>query len=168
MVRSQYSNGVSVMYRVRLIRRYEHLQQLEEAWTELVLNAEASTVFASYQWNVAWLHHFGVGSTPYVLTVWKDGQKLVAVAPFMIRRLGPLRILQLLGTGLSDYGDVLVRPGFAREAFGALFAYLRANHRSWDLADWREVPAYSPLLSYLRARGFRALGLISFRRHLAL
>ena len=75
----------------------------------------------------------------------------MGLAPLMLAHLGPVRKLQFIGTGLSDYGDFLVHPRFRREAMGALFSFLRARRRTWDLGDLSEVPAESPLLGYLRS-----------------
>jgi hypothetical protein len=162
--------------RIRHIRRLADLLQLEEAWTQLLLTSAKSlgsrvmdpgsqadpaprpTVFASFQWNVAWWRHFGYeraarrarAASLHVLTVWSEGERLVGVAPLMVRRLGPLRKLEFLSTGLGDYGDVLVHPDFARDATAAILAYLAGMARHWDLGDLSEVPPNSPLLDYLR------------------
>src|SRR5438067_2069599 len=107
------SSVLSPDMRVRRIHRQEDLLQLEEAWTQLLLDSGYATLFSSYQWNVAWWRHFGYdratrrtgAAALHVLTVWSDGGRLVGLAPFMVRRLGPLRKLEFLCTGLADYGD---------------------------------------------------------------
>src|SRR3954454_2471642 len=103
--------GARVTYRVRRITNEADLLELEDAWTDLLLSAEESTVFASFQWNVAWWRHFGAGAALHVVTVCA-GDRLVGLAPLMVRRFGPVRKLEFVATGLSDYGDFLVHPDF--------------------------------------------------------
>ncbi len=58
---------------------------------------------------------------------------------------GPWRRLTFLGHGLSDAGDFLLHPAHATPAVAAIFAFLYADRRAWDLLDLDEVPAASPL-----------------------
>jgi len=144
-------------YYVRLIQDYAGLQQLEQAWTELLLRTQVSTVFSSFQWNSVWWRHFGAGHRLWVLVVSDSSRRIVAIAPLMLRRLGPVRKLELIGTGLSDYGDFVVDPEAIGPALSAILAYLSAHHRRWDLADWVELSANSLLLNYLRTNKARGL-----------
>jgi CelD/BcsL family acetyltransferase involved in cellulose biosynthesis len=138
-------------YTIRAIRDTAALAALEDAWTGLLLAVPAARVFASWQWNAAWWRHWGGGARLWVLAVSGGGQ-LVGVAPLMVRRLGPVRKLEFLGSGLSDSGDVLVRPDHEDSVLAALFAYLHLHRGAWDLGDWSEVPPDSPLLGYLARR----------------
>ena len=89
-------------YTVRVVRDVGGLTALEAAWTELLRGSRTATVFASYQWAVAWWHHFGAGNRLHVLTVTDATHRLVGIAPLMVRPFGPFRKLEFIGTGLSD------------------------------------------------------------------
>ncbi|MEO8287339.1 MAG: GNAT family N-acetyltransferase [Chloroflexota bacterium] len=136
-------------YHVHLVQDEAGLRQLEQAWTELLLNTPVSTIFASFQWNATWWRYFGAGKTLRTLVVKDDSGRTTAIAPLMVRRQGPVRKLEFIGTGLSDYGDFLVDPASAQGSLEAIFTYLKRHHGGWDIADWDEIPPDSPLLSYL-------------------
>src|SRR4051812_48278551 len=131
-------------HRVKIIRDEAGLAELEEPWTGLLIKCGWANVFSSFQWNVAWWHHFKRDHTLHVVTIWDDAGELMAVAPLMLTRSGPVRRLEFIGTGLSDSGDVLLHPDLSAHACATLFTYLGANRHRWDLGDWSEVPARSP------------------------
>jgi CelD/BcsL family acetyltransferase involved in cellulose biosynthesis len=139
------------MYKVVVVRAEAGLLALEESWTALLAAANTATVFASYQWAVAWWQHFGAGNRLHVLAVYEPEGRLVGVAPLMIRPLGPFRKLEFIGTGLSDLGDVVIHPAHTAPVTAVLFQHLRARRGDWDLGDWSEIPPASPLLTYLAA-----------------
>jgi CelD/BcsL family acetyltransferase involved in cellulose biosynthesis len=136
-------------YRVQVARDQAALALLEEPWTALIQACSSATVFASFQWNAMWWRHFGAGKKLNVLAIWDEQNRLVGIAPLMVSRLGPVRKLEFIGTGLSDYGDLLADPEHEPAVISAILSYLRANHSNWDLGDLSEVPPQSPLLAQL-------------------
>jgi len=136
-------------YRVRVVRNEAGLEQLEESWTRLLGESRSGTIFASYPWNLAWWHAFGKGKRLYVIVVEDDEGRVRGIAPLMTRLAGPIRKLELIGTGLSDMGDFLLDKSCAEQAAGAIFAYLRKQRRKWDMLDMDEVPPYSLLAGQL-------------------
>src|SRR6184192_2602125 len=75
---------------------------LEPAWRELAARDPAATVFQSWEWNAAWWEAFGAGRG-LRLGVARAGERLVGIAPLVVRRLGPARVLEFLGAGRTDY-----------------------------------------------------------------
>ncbi len=67
--------------------------------------------------------------------------KLVGIAPlYTSRHLGtPLRRLAWVGTGQSDYLDLLVLPEYASEVAEALRQHLEGGLRGWDIADLQQL-----------------------------
>lgn len=67
--------------------------------------------------------------------------KLVGIAPlYTSRHLGtPLRRLAWVGTGQSDYLDLLVLPEYAAEVAAALRQHLEDGLRGWDIADLQQL-----------------------------
>jgi CelD/BcsL family acetyltransferase involved in cellulose biosynthesis len=82
----------------------------------------------------------------------------------MMQYTGPIRKLDLLGTGLSDMGDFLLAEECAEEAAQAIFAYLRRHRREWDLLDLDEVPPYSLLAGWLEKERPAGLHVIQLPR----
>jgi CelD/BcsL family acetyltransferase involved in cellulose biosynthesis len=139
----------STDFRIRLIQDERGVAQLSEAWTHLLSRSNA-TIFASLPWNLAWWHSFGANKHPYILVATDPSGEVRGIAPLMLTRLGPLRRLEFIGTGLSDAGDFLLDADYALPAAQSIFAHLRRLRRTWDLIDLDEVPPYSPLATWLQ------------------
>jgi CelD/BcsL family acetyltransferase involved in cellulose biosynthesis len=136
---------------VDLITSLGELDTLAAEWSELWHRAPNATPFQSPHWLLAWWKHFGDGELA-VCTA-RDGDRLSALAPLYVVRdpdsdesLG-----MLLGTGVSDYLDVLSTADFAP----LLARLLEINCQMWDLQQLRPS---SPLLSATLPDGWGEYG----------
>jgi len=149
-------------YRVRTIRDEAGLERLQGEWDGLLERSRGGSIFASFAWNSAWWQFFGKGARLYIVVVSDSEGQVCGIAPLMLRRVGLLRRLEFIGTGLSDAGDFVLDPDHAEEALAAIFAYLGKHNRAWDITDLDEVPPYSPLARFLETKrppGLRVLAL---------
>ena len=80
------------------------IADLAPEWDGLLERCSRATIFQTREWLGMCRRHFGRGKRLAVLAVW-DGSLLVGLAPFEIVRMyrSPLRRLQFIGTGRSDY-----------------------------------------------------------------
>jgi CelD/BcsL family acetyltransferase involved in cellulose biosynthesis len=120
-------------------RTSEAFTALRHEWDELLARCERATIFQSWEWNEAWWRHFGQGKHLLLLQVRERG-RLVGLAPFCISRYPgtPLRRLEFVGTGISDYLDILASTARATEVCAALGHYL-ATSRAYDLGDLQDM-----------------------------
>lgn len=118
----------------------ESLLALEPQWNDLWLRDSAATPFQSPQWLLPWWQHFG-GSEPYVVTQ-RDGDQLVALAPLYILRDEDESLGMWIGTGISDYLDLLTSGG--ADIAAVVEAIGRADCQMWDLQQLRPS---SPIVS---------------------
>src|SRR5687768_8322010 len=91
-----------------IIRSSTALKVLAPAWRKLTREVEALP-FQSPDWLIPFANIF-VGEDKLRVLVWFEERELVAVAPFYIHAEGSSRKLLLLGSGVSDYLDILCRP----------------------------------------------------------
>ncbi len=127
----------------------EQLQSIEPLWRELWQRDPAATPFQSPDWTLPWFRHFGSGEI-LAIAVRKNGQ-LDALAPLFILRDDddPSESLgMLIGTGNTDYLDVLSTPNAPVEAM--LTRLAAADCAIWDLQQLRSG---SPLLSAAAPEG---------------
>ena len=109
---------------------------LREEWARLHENAPAATPFQSWEWLYTWWEHYGGGHALRLVTV-RDGRGvLVGAAPLMLDRR-PGRLL-FVGTGITDYLDVLVRDGWGEEVAPAVAGAMR-EMGGWAVADLQEL-----------------------------
>jgi CelD/BcsL family acetyltransferase involved in cellulose biosynthesis len=121
----------------------EQLRSIEPLWTDLWRRDATATPFQSPQWVLPWFKHFGSGEV-LALAVRED-DRLDALAPFFILRDDddPSESLgMLIGSGNTDYLDVLTTPGTPIDDLLPRLA--AADCAMWDLQQLR---AASPLLS---------------------
>ncbi|MGW2343667.1 GNAT family N-acetyltransferase [Streptomyces sp. NPDC001661] len=114
-------------------------ESLREEWHRLHRSSPTATPFQSHAWLHSWWLSYGRAGRLRVVLVRRRG-RLVAAAPLMLRPL-PFPVLTPLGTGISDFGDVLVEEGDTGASASAVKA-LGAG--LWRLArgavlDLREV-----------------------------
>ncbi len=151
-------------YHVRVVHDEAELHQLEEPWTRLLSESGGGSIFASFQWNMAWWHAFGQGSRLYILVAADAAGQVQGIAPLMLQQAGTRRKLTFIGNGLSDSGDFVFHPSNALPVMQALFGYLHQHRRDWDLLDLDEVPPYSPLVNWLQDEKLDGLNLIQLPR----
>lgn len=137
--------------RLDVLRGRDALSGLEEEWQALWEHCPDLTPFQHPAWLVPWARHFG-GDEFLTITL-RRGERLVGLAPFFINvdtyegrgeREG--RSLLLLGTGNTDYLDILVDPELG--AVGVewmLGAALEAAE--CDRCELRQLRPGSPLLA---------------------
>ncbi len=132
--------------RVRVVDNVHEFDALASQWNALVECAGAS-VFQTHEWQSTWWRSFGNGRSLHAVTLW-DGQRLVGIAPLFLERvsLSPLtllRKLRLVGSGHSDYLDVVVAPGYVEEAAMTIADHL-CTFAGWHVIDLEDVPGNSP------------------------
>jgi CelD/BcsL family acetyltransferase involved in cellulose biosynthesis len=136
---------------VREIREIGQLETLRAQWESLWQVSEQATPFQSPAWLLPWWRHLGEGDLRF-LTLWHEAD-LCAIAPFYIytepatRR----RKLLLLGSGNSDYLDLLLRPEFEASALQCISSWLESTRSDWDVAEFLQLRPESPLLRLPRS-----------------
>jgi CelD/BcsL family acetyltransferase involved in cellulose biosynthesis len=70
---------------------------------------------------------------------------LVGVVPLLIYQRGAERILTLMGAGISDDQDVVLDPAVPVQGLETALAYAYAHHERWDVWDFENLRAESPL-----------------------
>ncbi len=134
------------------VRQAEELAALEREWRRLASACASATVFQTYEWNAAWWKHFGraPGRRLRVVTFRDAGGALVGLAPLMTSfwYATALRRLSFLGTGTSDYLDLLAAPGWERQVAQSLYEYL-VSASGWQIADFQQLRDGSVFRRYL-------------------
>ena len=123
------------------VRSAAGLAALEIEWQTLAAGCAAATVFQTWEWNAAWWKGFGKAGRRLRLVTFRDGDgTLVGLAPLMTSfwYATPLRRLSFLGTGTSDYLDVLAAPGWEHLVAQSLYEYLE-NTGGWQIADFQQL-----------------------------
>lgn len=122
------------------------LHSLSREWSCLWGRCRSVTPFQAPEWLLPWWTCFGNGDL-WLLTV-RLGATLIGIAPFFVMHRSALRVLTMMGTGLSDYAGVLIddlQP--SRVVLDAIFAYICQHRARWTVGIFGNLPPESPLLS---------------------
>ena len=134
----------------------EGLEALSPEWDALWERCPHATPFQSPAWVLPWWRRLGCGRL-WVLTL-RRGGRLVGLAPLCVSRYygTPLRRVCILGTGNTDYLDLLLEPEAAELGTRLLLDHLARERRRWDFCDFQQLRADSPLLHTAMPAGLRA------------
>lgn len=141
--------------RLDVIRGNEALAGLEEEWTALWERCPDLTPFQHPAWLLPWARHFG--GDEFLTVTLRQNERLVGLAPFFIvTDPGGWRDLLLLGTGNTDYLDMLVVPELGAVGVEQMLgAALEAAE--CDRCELRQLRPDSPLLAAELPAGWGAL-----------
>jgi CelD/BcsL family acetyltransferase involved in cellulose biosynthesis len=125
----------------------QRLDEIEDDWRELWSSLSDATPFQSPDWLLPWWQHYGEGRL-FSFAFWRGG-KLAGFAPLYIYTAAaePRRKLFLLGTGNSDYLDVIVDPALRAPCWHALLAEIKVRSDYWDVCSFQRLRPGSPLLN---------------------
>jgi CelD/BcsL family acetyltransferase involved in cellulose biosynthesis len=120
-----------------------------------------------WDWTRAWWRHYG-GASGRWRRLWvlefRDGPDVVGYAGlFVSAGFAPLRIARMIGTGGSDYNDLVATPGHEARVKDAFWAYLAERRDRWDWLDLQQVRPDAALLAGNEGDGRAALGPVRVR-----
>jgi CelD/BcsL family acetyltransferase involved in cellulose biosynthesis len=111
---------------------------LEEEWEDLHRQCPRATPFQSWAWLYSWWEYYGEGYELRLITVRSGDGLLVGIIPLMLERWWGLGRLLFVGTGPSDYLDVIVRPGWEDKVLEPGVQALKKTER-WRVADLQQL-----------------------------
>ena len=121
-------------------------------WASLYAEQPAASPFMSPGWARSWLTSFAVGSTPFCVVV-EDGPAVVGLAPLVIRRRGPFRLLEPVGMEPGDHWSPLTAPGHREEVHAWVARALAGAAGDWDA--WLLRTTDGPTAAALSQAGLR-------------
>ncbi|NLE01817.1 MAG: GNAT family N-acetyltransferase [Fibrobacter sp.] len=128
-------------------------ETLEEEWSELCRQSIV-TPFQFPQWLIPWWHHFGGGILKAV--TFRYNGELIGFAPlFIYSDNNNVRKLCLIGSGISDYLDIIIRHNNENSVLPSFFSYLHDIKDQWDECNFHDIAEESHLLHCLYPQWLR-------------
>src|SRR5512140_1225157 len=120
---------------------------LKQAWQSLCDDlGDSVTVFACFEWYELWWRHYSAQANMHLLAM-RDGNKLVGVAPLMLRRATvhglPATVICFIENNLSLHNDFIVLPAFRELFLTEVSLYLFAHQTQLDAIVFNNLPATS-------------------------
>jgi CelD/BcsL family acetyltransferase involved in cellulose biosynthesis len=125
---------------LRIVEDIEGFRALQDAWTRLLAQAQAPTVFNTWEWQFLWWKHYG-DNQPLRIVVVSEGEEIVGILPLYIqtRRVWgrlPVRVARFVATGgdtAPDYLGPILHRDHAEEASSRLATFLSTEFQGWDV-----------------------------------
>jgi CelD/BcsL family acetyltransferase involved in cellulose biosynthesis len=152
-----------------VIENYNDLLSVREEWKHLE-DRSACTIFQTFDWQLAWWKHFGSEPTNQLfVTLIREGDRLVGIAPFFIQHHSMLdfriyRQLKLIGSGLrssrspilslerqgpADYLDIIAEHGCEKKVADVVFDFLQYYSLLWEEIEFQNLDENSIVLNHL-------------------
>src|SRR4051812_15534122 len=91
---------------IAVLQNTRDFSALEEEWAELYEHCPSATPFQSWAWLYSWWEAYGEGYELRLVTVREEGL-LVGLLPLMLERRRSFGRLLFIGSGITDFLDVL-------------------------------------------------------------
>jgi CelD/BcsL family acetyltransferase involved in cellulose biosynthesis len=123
---------------------------LASEWNTLLAATAHNTIFGTPEWASTWWRSFGEGRSLCIITV-RDGGALLGLAPLYVEREGDRLLARFLGgVDVTDYEDIIARPGAEDGVWQEALAYL--DQQPWQI-DLHNVPGSSATIRFFRQLG---------------
>jgi CelD/BcsL family acetyltransferase involved in cellulose biosynthesis len=134
--------------------RLHSLEQADPYWRALFQFDHNATFFSSPAWLKTWWVHNAAGRDPLLFVMKVPGEDQPAGLALLQSERVPavgIRSITFLGSGLADYGDILVNEAVAtrRDVLWALLNELVISFPN-SLFDFQQIPETSPTLALLQ------------------
>ncbi|MDB5405654.1 MAG: hypothetical protein JWL84_566 [Rhodospirillales bacterium] len=127
------------------LRSPDELAAIVPEWRRLWLMSPDATPFQSPEWLLPWCETYLEG--PLLCWAMRARGDLVGLALFYVYGEAPERRLFLLGTGNSDYLDLLYARELARPIAAATLHCLVTERDRWDCCEWQQMRPGAALLT---------------------
>jgi CelD/BcsL family acetyltransferase involved in cellulose biosynthesis len=128
----KHSFGNSV--RVEFLVEQQEFSSLEQEWEDLYNHCPRATPFQSWEWLYSWWEYYGEGYRLQLITVRNAEGLLVGILPFTTESRQGFSRLLFVGSGQSDYLDIIVRAGWEDTVLEAGVQALE-QIGTWHVAD---------------------------------
>jgi len=131
-----------------------------EKWNALLAESITDVPFLRYEYLSAWWGTRGGGewsNAELILVTGSEGGNLIGIVPlFRAEHQGCLAFLLLGSIEISDYLDLIVRPGDLERFLPEVLNTLTATYSTTNICfDWYNLPDASPTISVLQSEAER-------------
>lgn len=135
-------------HQTRLCQNLHDLPLGRASWSRLHKQSETRSIFLTWDWLSTWWECYGADAELYTFAVLRNDE-LVGIAPLQLRRDDGLRVVEFLGTGLSDYADVIAAAENKPWVIATIFEALVRRRDRWDVLRLQNIPSASATMPLL-------------------
>ena len=143
------------------IKLYDTLgdPRIRGAWEELYSRNDYCFQ-SSFSWCSLWWKNFHKSNWKPLIITAEDGGQVIGLGPFLIEKKLLSTELKFIGSGLTDFHEILTHPACREEALRAILGWV-LDRRYYDLVNFEQISDRSALYQVIReCRGFKAREMI--------
>jgi len=114
------------------------------------VDATTRNPFMRIAWLTCWYDVFVPSRWEEYVVVLRRGVDLVAVAPLVVRRIGPVRVFRFAGHGLGNYLDIISSDEDRGPAISAFLRHVGEARPS--VLEWHDLNTESPSAQFVPGR----------------
>lgn len=140
----------------KIIKSHNEFLKLEPVWNDLLSRSGSNHIHLTFEWMNLWIKYFGKETSLFVI-VCEEGDKITAIAPMAIHKVGKLfrntlkfRQLTLLGNGFQDFSDFIV-TGSRDEILQGFLKVIIENEDQWDEINFKQINTASPNFEFFQS-----------------
>lgn len=135
-----------------IIKSRDEFYELRHDWNILLENSDQNTIFLRWEWLYNWWTVYGGAFSQLYIYIIKEGNDLLGIAPLYLKRknlLLPFKEACFLGSGISDYLDIIMMRNREEELYNALLSFMDRD-KSWDVLKLADMPSASKGIDLMR------------------
>ena len=118
------------------------LLHFQDEWQTFLRSVVPANPFQTPEWLLTWWSHFGSGKLQVL--VFRHNGEMAGVLPCFLHEWKGRRQLTPIGAGMTDYLDPLLDQRHSAEIVEG-FGRRLAHDAEWEICDWQELSANTPL-----------------------
>ena len=132
--------GVHKKIEIYKITSLLEMEQLKSDWNRVLYSYSNSTPFQSWEWNYGIVKNQNSSESLSIVTGKNSKGEIIGIAPFKLRKylISNIKILEFIGTGISDYLDIIVIEEFKEIFVKELFTWLE-NNKEWHIINFISI-----------------------------
>lgn len=132
-----------------ILTTFSEIENFYVEWFNFWKHNPCRTPFNSPWWLIPWIKYFG-SEKIFFIVFRKSGAVVGCIPLYIFTSLEKRRYLKIIGTGNSDYLDLLVNPVFSKEIFDCVFHFIVEIKDQHDVFEIKGQRHSSLFLKYIQ------------------
>lgn len=142
------------MINIEVITDFTDFKKMKSPWNELEESSKSEDmVFLTHAWFDCWWQSYSKNCNLFIIVA-KDANKIVGIAPLMIRKILfrgiPVRLLSFIDNGNSAHNNFIIDSSNRYEILETIINYLMRKKYKWDILELKRIPPESENFQMLR------------------
>jgi CelD/BcsL family acetyltransferase involved in cellulose biosynthesis len=124
----------------KIINEDSDFLKLKSQWNSFFEQIPDKNPFASFDWMYNWWKSFKDNKSVLNIMLIYENEELIGIIPlFYKKKFHIYKEYQFIGTGISDFLNILYLDKKFETVLNYFFSYLKTNMQTWDIIDLQDL-----------------------------